>query len=138
MDFDLQMKIEKEWTNDLCALYFAYPRLPFYFGEEVIPLNPKELSLERIVFYIEDNYKSVEGYYDIMMTVRPIWRFFTVFPLADFSVDVNASPQTRLTCINEEEARNGIAGFLPNYALSFRDAWATACARWSDLRQTQV
>ena len=94
----------------------AYNRLPRHLGNDAIPLDPREITAERLTAYVEkmkatipednkqgrlvwDNLLS-----DALMNIKPIREFFAAFPSAEFEVDMAQQPENRLKCKNAMEA----------------------------------
>ena len=76
----------------------AYNRLPRHLGNDAIPLDPHEITAERLTAYVDkmkstlpednkqgrlawDNLRS-----DALVNIKAIREFFTAFPLAEFEV----------------------------------------------------
>lgn len=105
-DLEYEIQVNTTWARLYIRMVNYYSKLlPFQFGEEVIPLNPKEISLIRVIRYIQENYESAGKYYNnIIYAIEAIWEFYLTFPAADIAVDRNASLFNRLSCTNKEEA----------------------------------
>ncbi len=109
-----------EWKRLYKSMVDAYCKLPRHCGTEAIPLNPKEITVERFADYVnkmmaglnEDQklvWKNLLS--DATMNIKFIRNFFDVFPQAEF--DVDGSPSTpndkRFRCTNKVEAINAVA-----------------------------
>ena len=110
------MSLESEKLGEFNTLYKlmveAYARLPFYLGEEALPLNPKEITGERLRAYIEKMSKRLNEeqkkvwqklYSDAIMHIKTIRKFFDAFPDAEFEVidNISTPKEKRITCINK-------------------------------------
>lgn len=112
-DLEYQVQVNTTWARLYVRMVTYYSKqLPFQFGEEIIPLNPKEISLIKVIRYIQENYESAGKYYDnTINAIRAIWEFFLTFPAADIAVDRNVSLFNRLSCTNREEAIKSYTGY---------------------------
>ena len=103
------------------GLVDAYNRLPKHLGTEAIPLDPREITVERLTAYIEkmkatipednkqgrlvwDNLRS-----DSLMNIKPIREFFAAFPAAEFEVDMTQQPENRVKCKNTMDAIEAVS-----------------------------
>jgi hypothetical protein len=99
----------------------AYNRLPRHLGNDAIPLDPREITAERLTAYVEkmkatipednkqgrlvwDNLRS-----DSLMNIKPIREFFAAFPSAEFEVNPVAQSENRLKCKNAMEAIEAVS-----------------------------
>ena len=109
-----------EWNTLYKNMVDAYKRLPRHLGEDAIPLNPKEITAERLTSYVNrmttnlnDQQKQVwrNLLSDALMNIKFIRKFFEVFPLSEFDVDRNVSTpaEKRFTCTNKDEAINAVS-----------------------------
>lgn len=109
-----------EWNTLYKNMVDAYKRLPRHLGEDAIPLNPKEITAERLTTYVNrmtanlnDQQKLVwrNLLSDALMNIKFIRKFFDVFPLSKFDVDRNVSTpaEKRFTCTNKDEAINAVS-----------------------------
>ena len=118
------MSLESVKLGEFNSLYKlmveAYARLPFYLGEEALPLNPKEITGERLHSYIEKMSKGLNEepkkvwqklYSDAIMHIKSIRKFFEVFPDAEFeeSDNINKPKDQRITCINKVAAIRAVS-----------------------------
>ncbi|MBO6031554.1 MAG: hypothetical protein J6Q22_08775 [Prevotella sp.] len=95
-------------------MVMAYSRLPFHLGDEAIPLNPKDISREKLSDYVDkmktglsDDSKKVWDKLrsDAIMQINVICQFFCRFPGAELVVNesISVPKDKRVTCINKEE-----------------------------------
>lgn len=109
-----------EWSRLYKNMVDAYCRLPRHCGQEAIPLNPKEITAERLTAYVNRMMSNLNEQQqlawknllsDALMNIKFIRNFFDVFPLAEFDVDENVStPQDkRFKCVNKVEAINAVS-----------------------------
>ena len=118
------MSLENEKIGEFNTLYKlmveAYARLPFHLGKEALPLNPKEITEERLFSYtdkmtkgLSDEQKKVwqKLYSDAIMQIKLIRQFFEKFPDAEFEVDdnINKPKEQRISCINKVEAIRAVS-----------------------------
>lgn len=118
------MSLESEKLGEFNTLYKlmveAYARLPFHLGEEALPLNPKEITGERLRAYIEKMSKGLNEeqkkvwqklYSDAIMHIKTIRKFFEVFPDAKFeeSDNINKPKDQRITCVNKVAAIRAVS-----------------------------
>lgn len=109
-----------EWSRLYKNMVDAYCRLPRHCGQDAIPLNPKEITAERMTAYVNRMMSNLNDQQqlvwknllsDALMNIKFIRNFFDVFPLAEFDVDENVStPQDkRFKCVNKVEAINAVS-----------------------------
>lgn len=99
----------------------AYNRLPRHLGNDAIPLDPREITAERITAYVEkmkqtipednkqgrlwwDNLRS-----EALMNIKPIREFFEAFPSAEFEVNPLAQSENRVKCKNTMDAIEAVS-----------------------------
>ena len=99
----------------------AYNRLPRHLGNDAIPLDPREITAERLTAYVDkmkstlpednkqgrlvwDNLRS-----DALVNIKAIREFFTAFPLAEFEVYPTLQPENRVKCKNTMEAIEAVS-----------------------------
>lgn len=110
---NLSAKTE-EFNNCFRKMVMAYSRLPFHLGDEAIPLNPKDISREKLSDYVDkmktglsDDSKKVWDKLrsDAIMQINVICQFFCRFPGAELVVNesISVPKDKRVTCINKEE-----------------------------------
>lgn len=109
-----------EWSRLYKNMVDAYCRLPRHCGEEAIPLNPKEITAERLTVYVDRMMSGLNEEQklvwknllsDALMNIKFIRIFFDVFPVAEFDVDRNPSTPTdkRFKCRNKVETINAVS-----------------------------
>lgn len=144
--FNLSAKTE-EFNDCLKKMVIAYSRLPFHLGYEAIPLNPKEITRERLSDYVEkmkigltDDQQNVWDRLrsDAIIQINVIHQFFERFPDAEFVADdsINIPKDKRIKCINKEEIIRAAAEIdVPNDCLEYFDKIRKLASALDEMRE---
>lgn len=106
-----------EFNTKFKVMVDAYVRLPLHLGEEALPMNPKQITKERLEKYVKKMQEGIseegkkswqELFSDAAMQINLIRKFVDSFPMAEFSVSDNISTprDKRIKCTNKVEAIN--------------------------------